>query len=513
MKEILLLRIIGISLLLSLSMFGQTKININTQTKGILPKTRGGTGTTTPNLTPGPNISINGVWPNQTIGVTGISTAFPYYDASSFPGTDWCAQVNAADTAALGINAIILVPSSMSSMPACNVSINLTANHILQFDHGTFDMGIQTNRAGIRIGAGVSNVITTGRGVGQSILYYTSVNTGAGNGFPNGAAIGIGRVTGCTDDAVASNYIIISGLSIRDRNIGGALGSGHSPSGIDGACVNFMIIENSEFTDIKGNAAITVTGNFGGGGGDTYINRNNIFNGTAVGGGGEFEGDNSSNWTHLTISNNTFSRWPCAIGISKANQGLIVHNIADMTLKAPYSGCVAIGIGAGSDTSGQLSSVYAEHNIITMGFSGVAMALFPNSTINSLSELGIIGNKIYQAAGSSITGISINGAGVGHTPPTMIVRGNVASVNYPTAVVGVLGNVEFSDNIFENSSVNVPLFNCAGSASIQPGKLVRLLNNRIAQASTTLSSTCTDPSFNTTQFQHRGNNIGTALPD
>lgn len=56
-------------------MFGQTKININTQTKGILAVPRGGSGTTTPGLIAGTNISITGSWPNQTVSSTGAANA------------------------------------------------------------------------------------------------------------------------------------------------------------------------------------------------------------------------------------------------------------------------------------------------------------------------------------------------------------------------------------------------------------------------------------------------------
>lgn len=437
-----------------------------------------------------------------------VSQPGPVVDVRNYVGVDWCAQVNAADTAFIGVAATILVPSAMSAMTPCTTSINLTSGHQLKFSQGIFDLGVQTGRAGIRIGPAVNNVSVVGAGIGQTILQYASANTGIGNGFPNGSAIGLGRVAGCTSDAAANNYVTISGISFHDQNTGSALASGHNPSGIDGACVNFLTIERNEFTDIKGNAAITVTGNFGGGGGNTYYDRDNVFDGTVAGGGGEFTADNSSNWTHYYVLHNTVSRWPCGFGVAIVNEGLIALNTLDMTLKAPFSGCQIIAIGAGSDSAGQLASVFAINNIITMGFSGVAMGIFPKSTTDYNTEFGIIGNDIHLASGSSITGLSINGVAAGHIPPTMIVRNNSVSVNFPTALVGVLGDVEFSDNVFNNSSANIPMFSCAGTASIRSGSTVRVYNNRISTSTAKIIGGCSDASFGGRSFREWNNTLG-----
>ncbi len=49
------------------------KLNVGTNATGTLPVANGGTGTTTPSLVGGTNISITGTWPNQT--VTNTSSA------------------------------------------------------------------------------------------------------------------------------------------------------------------------------------------------------------------------------------------------------------------------------------------------------------------------------------------------------------------------------------------------------------------------------------------------------
>ena len=55
----------------------QTKIDKETQTKGVLPVSKGGTGTANPGLIPGTNISITGSWPNQTISAAGAVSLSP----------------------------------------------------------------------------------------------------------------------------------------------------------------------------------------------------------------------------------------------------------------------------------------------------------------------------------------------------------------------------------------------------------------------------------------------------
>ena len=461
------------------------------------------------------NVAAGSFLASQGASSTPVFQPKMILDARDYSGADWCAQVNAANTAAGSNTAEIYVPSALSGATACTTSISLSSNRRLIFGEGTFNLGTQTSRAGIVIGAAVNNVSILGAGIGNSILKYTSANTGAGNSFPSGSAISIGRVSGCANDAAASHYIYISGLTIQDLNAGSAIASAFNPSGITGACASFVVIENNEFTDNKGNGAITITGLFGSGGGDTYVDRNNIFDGTVAGGGGEFTGDNSSNWTHYEVSGNQFSRWPCAVGVARVIDGQIRDNIVDGTLKSPFSGCSLIGLGAGSDTSGTLGPLKAVNNVVTMGFSGVGIGMFPNSTINSTSQLEVSNNIIENISGSSTTGISINGADATHTPPAQIVRGNTLKVDFPTAVGGRLANVEMSSNIIETTSNNIDIFNCAiGTVSIISGSVVRVFDNRSKGTGGTSVARqfCADASFSGRGFQEWNNTLGNGLP-
>jgi hypothetical protein len=69
-------------------------INLTTGVSGILPVANGGTGTATPSIVPGSNITVTGTWPNQTIastasGFSPVLSSPSSGDTLSFDGTDW----------------------------------------------------------------------------------------------------------------------------------------------------------------------------------------------------------------------------------------------------------------------------------------------------------------------------------------------------------------------------------------------------------------------------------------
>jgi len=67
-------------------------VDLTTDVTGILPVANGGSGTATPSLVAGTNVTISGSWPNQTINSSGggspggLTTEFQYNNAGTFDG-------------------------------------------------------------------------------------------------------------------------------------------------------------------------------------------------------------------------------------------------------------------------------------------------------------------------------------------------------------------------------------------------------------------------------------------
>ena len=64
-------------------------VNLATGVTGVLPVINGGTGTSTPNLVQGTNVTITGTWPNQTINAAGAAQVYPGAGIAVSTGSAW----------------------------------------------------------------------------------------------------------------------------------------------------------------------------------------------------------------------------------------------------------------------------------------------------------------------------------------------------------------------------------------------------------------------------------------
>lgn len=420
-----------------------------------------------------------------------------------FPGTDWCMQVNAADSALAGTPATLVVPSSVSG--ACGTQVKLSSNHSLHFGPGTFNLGILSGRSGILIDHGISNVSITGEGIGSTQLMFTSFNIGAGNVFPWGSAIGIGTVTSCASPSDPSNNISISGITFSDQQTSSGLSSAHNPSIIDGACVNDITIEHNEFTNAKGNAAVTVAGKWNTQGGLNYRNLYNKYDGTAAGNWGEFAADNSYNFNNIWWTGNNVSGYKCsAFGMSGIFRASVNDNLIDQTLVA--SACAAIGIGADAN----IGFVSVVNNTVFINGNSVGPCIQTRPAGSSADAVIDIQNNRCLSLGGTVgtgtAGIFLNGVSSG-AAPTQIVRGNYIDAAYPILVSApLIGNVEISDNLMEDVGKDQDILDCAGPVSIIVGSTIRVYENKINAGQ--IARQCTDPSFSSPAFSHWKNTIG-----
>lgn len=94
-----------------------TGLPLSTGVTGTLPVANGGTGTTTPSLVQGTNVTITGTWPNQTINSTGGGSGMVYPGAGipNSTGTAWGTSYTTSGTGtvvALATGAALTNPSA-----------------------------------------------------------------------------------------------------------------------------------------------------------------------------------------------------------------------------------------------------------------------------------------------------------------------------------------------------------------------------------------------------------------
>jgi len=86
-------------------------VSLTTQVSGTLPVLNGGTGTTTPALVAGSNVTISGTWPNQTVNATsgssGTVTSVSIVSANGFAGTVATATTTPAITLTTSISGVL----------------------------------------------------------------------------------------------------------------------------------------------------------------------------------------------------------------------------------------------------------------------------------------------------------------------------------------------------------------------------------------------------------------------
>lgn len=123
--------------------FSWGKIGLTTHVSGILPVANGGTGTATPGLVQGTNVTITGTWPNQTINATGGGT----------------------DTNALKSSFLPLFPNG-------NKTINQTGNNIF------FTGGGELKSDSFKLSTLTAPPVVTGLvALGHSIMYGQGAST------------------------------------------------------------------------------------------------------------------------------------------------------------------------------------------------------------------------------------------------------------------------------------------------------------------------------------------------
>ena len=184
-------------------------VSLTTQVSGTLPVANGGTGTTTPALVAGTNVTISGTWPNQTInasggGGTGTVTTVSVVSANGFTGT----VANATTTPAITLTTSItgLLKGNGTAISAATSGTDFSAG-TSALTTGILKSTTSTGALTIAVAADFPtlNQSTTGTAAGLSATL--AIASGGTNSTATPTAGGVGYGTGTAHAFTAAGTI------------------------------------------------------------------------------------------------------------------------------------------------------------------------------------------------------------------------------------------------------------------------------------------------------------------
>lgn len=194
-----------------------TAVALASEVSGILPVANGGTGTATPGLVSGTNISISGTWPNQTVASTQTSvtgnagTATALQNARTINGVSFDGTAN------------VTVPAAAGTLTGATLASGVTASSLTSAAGGAFG-----GAAYLNVGT-TSGTVAAGNDSRLSDARTPTAHVHSGDALTPASLAAVGIVTGSNlsgtntgDNAVNSLY---SGLVSNATHTGDATGS------------------------------------------------------------------------------------------------------------------------------------------------------------------------------------------------------------------------------------------------------------------------------------------------
>ena len=159
-----------------------TGLPLSTGVTGTLPVANGGTGTTTPSLVAGTNVTITGTWPNQTInstggggGGSGTVTDVSVVSANGLAGT----VANSTTTPAITLSTSVtgIVKGNGTALSAATAGTDYVAPGGAL---GTPSSGTLTNTTGLPLSTGVTGTLPIANGGSGQTTAQAAMNAFAG---------------------------------------------------------------------------------------------------------------------------------------------------------------------------------------------------------------------------------------------------------------------------------------------------------------------------------------------
>jgi len=188
-----------------------TGLPLSTGVTGTLPVANGGTGTTTPSLVAGTNVTISGTWPNQTINSSGGGgMTYPGVGIANSTGSAW--DTSYSTTGSGTVVALATSPTLVTPILGTPQSGNFSTG---TFTWPTFNQNTTGTAAGLSatlvVGSGGTGATTlTGyvKGSGTSALTASST-------IPNTDITGLGTMS-----TQAASSVAITGGTINGTTVG-----------------------------------------------------------------------------------------------------------------------------------------------------------------------------------------------------------------------------------------------------------------------------------------------------
>lgn len=268
-----------------------TGLPLSTGVTGLLPVANGGTGTATPNLVAGSNVTISGTWPNQTIAAAGAAQVYPDAGIANSTGSAWGTSYSTTGsgtvvalatsptfvTPALGVPASGDFSSGTFTWPTFNQNTTGTAANITATSNSSLTTLSSLSLPGSQVSGNISGnagnvsgiVAVANGGTGTatpSLVAGTNVTiTGT---WPNqtiaasGGGGGSGTVTS-VDVSGGTTGLTTSGGPVTTSGtitIGGTLATTNGGTGLTSFTANGVIFASSTSALTSG-SALTFDGN------------------------------------------------------------------------------------------------------------------------------------------------------------------------------------------------------------------------------------------------------------
>lgn len=396
-------------------------VSLTTQVSGILPVANGGSGTSTPSLVAGSNVSITGSWPNQTINATAFPTTYTrttftatsgqtsftvtytvgsvqvYLNGVFLATTDYTATSGTAIVLATGANTGDIV--DVVSLGTLSGSINLATQVI-----GT--LAIANGGTGQTSGTAAFNALSPITSTGDLII---------GNGTNSATRLAIGANTYVlTSNGTTATWAAPSGggtttnsLTINSSGTGGA-----SPQSFNGSSAVTISYNTVGASPLAGSTSLTTVGTITTG----------TWNAGSVTTSGSFvAGSSTYGPTSATVNGNITASEVVTFQVSSSSGNLIINsgNSSASVVALNYNNGATGGFAVGDGSTGYYGTItstglHAGSSNYGLTSASVAGSITPgySSAVGTSSIYSGTGTPAFSAPSGSLY-LSYSGTGGG----------------------------------------------------------------------------------------------------